>query len=53
MAMGSACELEYHLLLAKDLHYLGPEEHEQAHEVVVEIKKMLTALIRKLDLERK
>lgn len=53
MAMGSACELEYHLLLAKDLHYLGPEEHQQAHEVVVEVKKMLTALIRKVDLERK
>ena len=27
MAMGSANELEYHLLLSKDLHFLSEEDH--------------------------
>jgi four helix bundle protein len=53
IAMGSACELEYQLLLAKDLHYLGPSEHQQANELVVEVKKMLAALIKRVDSERK
>ena len=52
IAMGSACELEYQLLLAKDLHYLGSAEHQQTHELVVETKRMLAALIRKIDSER-
>ena len=29
MAMGSANELEYHLLLSKDLGYLKPENHQR------------------------
>ena len=29
MAMGSANELEYHLLLSKDLGYLGPENYQR------------------------
>lgn len=28
IAMGSACELEYHLLLARDLKYVDPKEHK-------------------------
>lgn len=28
LAMGSACEVEYHLLLANDLQYLNPSTYE-------------------------
>ena len=52
MAMGSANELEYHLLLSKDLGYLKPDEHGRAHNQVEEVKRMLASLIRKVDSER-
>jgi four helix bundle protein len=53
IAMGSASELEYHLLLSRDLHFLDAETHDQMHTRVVEIKKMLAGLIRKVDVERR
>ena len=53
MAMGSASELEYHLLLAKDLHFIDIEAHNQIQPKVVEVKKMLTSLIRKIETERR
>jgi four helix bundle protein len=46
--MGSACELEYHLQLALDLHLLGPPEHERLTQETSEVKRMLTAFIRRL-----
>jgi|SRR5579884_1309077 len=52
MAMGSASELEYHLLLSRDLQYLKLENHEKMHSQVEEVKKMLASLIRKVDSER-
>jgi four helix bundle protein len=52
MAMGSASELEYHLLLAKDLGYLKTDDHQKMHTQVEEVKRMLAALIRKVDSER-
>jgi len=48
IAMGSATELEYHLQLAADLGYLPPAAHASLNTETVEIKKMLTAFIRKL-----
>ena len=48
IAMGSASELEYHLLLAKDLHLIKPEDYEEIAPRVVEVKKMLAGLIQKL-----
>jgi four helix bundle protein len=45
MAMGSACELEYQLLLARDLDYLPHELHSQFDADVCEVKRMLTALM--------
>jgi four helix bundle protein len=42
IALGSASELEYHLLLARDLSYLSPESCEHISQQVVETKKMLT-----------
>jgi four helix bundle protein len=45
MAMGSASECEYQLLLCRDLGYLTQAEHDELTGQVVEIKKMLSALL--------
>jgi four helix bundle protein len=46
IAMGSASETEYHLLLARDLGILSPEDHQPLNTAVIEIKKMLTSLLK-------
>lgn len=51
IARGSASELEYHLLLARDLHLLQISNHEKLAAETTEIKRMLTALIQKLNAE--
>jgi len=51
MARGSASELEYHLLLAKDLGLLEAVEYHKLAEQTTEINRMLTALIQKLNAE--
>ncbi len=48
LAMGSASELEYHLLLARDLHYLGEETFNQLTANVIEVKRMLASLLGKI-----
>lgn len=48
IAAGSANEVEYQILLARDLHFIGSDLHLQLHETVNEVKKMLAALSRKL-----
>jgi four helix bundle protein len=48
IAMGSASELEYHLLLARDLRFLAHDSHESLATAAAEIKKMLTSLMQKL-----
>jgi len=48
IALGSASELEYHLLLARDLNYLTNADHEAAAREVTEIKRMLTGLARRV-----
>lgn len=48
MAMGSASETEYHLLLSHDLGYLDVENYKELNGVVQEIKRMLASLIAKL-----
>jgi four helix bundle protein len=49
IAFGSASELEYHLLLANELTYLTPDEYDNLNIQVIEIKKMLTALVQKIE----
>jgi len=51
MARGSASELEYHLLLAKDLGFLESIDYQRLAHETVEIKRMLTGLIHKLTAE--
>jgi len=50
MAIGSASELEYHLLLACDLNFISKVEHQNLSRRLIEIKKMLTYLVQKLKL---
>jgi four helix bundle protein len=52
IAMGSASELEYHLLLAKDLKFLRSRDHVELARRATEVKRMLTALIQKLTADR-
>ena len=51
IAMGSASELEYHLLLAHDLDLLNSPDYEQLAGEVTEVKRMLTAFIKRLRAE--
>lgn len=48
MSMGSACEVEYQLLLAKDLGYMLEDSYLARANSVIEVKRMLTALIQKV-----
>jgi four helix bundle protein len=48
IAMGSASELEYHLLLAKDLGYLPESEYVPLHQLTCEVKRMLASFITRL-----
>lgn len=47
-ALGSANELEYQLLLSRDLGYVSVEAHVPLAASVLEIKRMLAALIVKI-----
>ena len=48
IAMGSASELEYQLLLARDLEIMKSLDFQRLSSEVIEVKKMLAALIHKL-----
>jgi four helix bundle protein len=48
IAGGSASELEYQLLLARDLKLIRPVDYEKLEELTTEIKRMLTVFVRKL-----
>ena len=48
IAMGSASELEYHLLLAYDLKYLNASDYERFTNQTIEVKRMLTGFIKSL-----
>ena len=50
--MGSASELEYHLLLARDLQLIKPKDHAELSQRATELKRMLTALLQKLNADR-
>jgi four helix bundle protein len=52
IAMGSASETEYLLLLARDLAYVDNAIHTELTSDVVETKKMLAAFINKLKADR-
>lgn len=51
MACGSACEVEYHLLLAHDLSLISDPVHVTLNANVNEVKRMLVGLARYLESE--
>jgi four helix bundle protein len=48
IAMGSANELDYYLLLARDLKMLRAGTYTHLYNSVTEVKRMLAALIRRV-----
>jgi len=46
--MGSASELEYTLLLARDLGYVKGKDYEDLNASVTEIKRMLATYVKKI-----
>ena len=52
-AAGSAVELEYFLLLAKDLGLISMGTYEQLQERIMEVQRMLASLLRTVDSARK
>jgi four helix bundle protein len=50
IAFGSANELEYHLLLARDLCFLDAIEYRRSTADLGEIKKMLSTLLKRVRL---
>jgi four helix bundle protein len=52
IAMGSASELDYHLILAHDLGYLQDPVYRPLAEQTQEVKRMLAGLIKRLTANR-
>lgn len=48
IAAGSACELEYQLLLANDLRLLEPAAYNRLRSAAIEVKRMLSGFLKKL-----
>jgi four helix bundle protein len=45
IAMGSAAELDHHLLLCKDLGFMADVDHRRFFANLTEVRKMLSALL--------
>lgn len=52
ISLGSASELEYHLLLAHDLALLTTAQYTPLANEVSEVKRMLTSFVLKLKADR-
>lgn len=48
IAIGSISEVEYQLILAKDLNYLPQAEYVELYDLVLEVRKMLASLHQKI-----
>ncbi len=51
ISMGSASELDYHLLLSQDLGFLEPEAYQRMSKHLTEVRKMLAALLSTVETE--
>lgn len=49
ISMGSASELDYHLLLAQDFGYLRPNDYRELSLELTRIRKMLASLLATLE----
>lgn len=45
IAMGSASELDYHLLLCRDFEFITDEQYERTSRELIRIRKMLSGLL--------
>ena len=52
IAMGSAAEAEYQLLLAKDLGYMDDVIYKKLDDELNQIRKMLNAFIKKVNIRK-
>jgi four helix bundle protein len=52
IAMGSASELEYHLLLSRDLAFLTKSAYERAQTQLTRVRKMLASLLQTVQSSR-
>jgi len=50
MSMGSSCKVEYLLYLAHDLGIMSSTEQAQPKKIVIEVKRMLTGLIKSVEI---
>ena len=53
IAMGSAYELEYHILLTRDLGFVDETIYQRLNQQVAEVIRMLAGLIKNLNMQRK
>jgi hypothetical protein len=52
IALGSARELDYRLLLARNLKLINPKDYREVAQRTSEVKRMLSGLLGKLNAER-
>jgi four helix bundle protein len=52
IASGSASELDYHLLLARDLGFFEERDYRRLAGELLQLRKMLTSLLQKVQSER-
>jgi len=52
IASGSASELDYHLLLSRDLGFLPDVDYCDLSRKLTEVRKMLTSLLQKVETDR-
>jgi four helix bundle protein len=46
--MGSASELEYHLMLARDLNFLADDQYTRLASECAKVKRMLNTYLQKI-----
>jgi four helix bundle protein len=51
IARGSANEVEYHLLLARDLQFLSADDFKDLEAKVLEIQRMLASFVQRLSVD--
>src|SRR6476646_104025 len=51
IARGSTNEVEYHLLLARDLQFLSADEFKNLEAMVLEIQRMLASFVQHLSVD--
>jgi four helix bundle protein len=49
IALGSASELDYHLLLSRDLGFMAADEFTRALSMLTEVRKMLTSFLNSVE----